>query len=83
MGGLESNRFSNIDLNEMPIATDQIARAARRSPKKLLEEALGFSIMSRNLELVRDLLGKIRAGLNDSGLYPFDLAATYLDGSKQ
>lgn len=82
VNSLESNNFSNVRPDDMPIAVDQIARAARSSPNQLLEEALGFSIMSRNLELVEDLLGKFRERFDVAGLHPFHLACTYLDGSK-
>ena len=53
---LETNDFSNVRLDDLPIAMGQVARAARRSPNELLEEALGFSIMSRNESLAGDLL---------------------------
>ena len=80
--GLESNGFSNVELSDLPIAVDRIAKAAQRSPNELIEEALGFSIMSRNVELMVDLLRQ-RGSHNDlSGLSPFHLAVTYLDGSK-
>ena len=79
---LESNDFSNIKLDELPIAVDHIARAARSSPAELLEEAFGFSIMSRNVELMGELLEKLDCQIEIAGLYPFHLAATYLDGSK-
>lgn len=82
---LESNDFSSVKVVDLPIAVDQVSRAARHSPKELLEEALGFSIMSRNNGLMRDLLDRIlvtKNGLALSGLYPFHLAVTYLDGSK-
>ena len=80
--GLESNNFSNIKLTDLPIAVDQIVRAVRRSSNELLEEALGFSIMSRNEELMTDLLEKLGERSDLSGLYPFHLAISYLDGSK-
>ena len=79
---LESNDFSNVKPGDLPIAVDHIARAARRSPDELLEEAFGFSIMSRNLSLVVDLGGKLAERLDVAGLYPFHLAVSYLDGSK-
>lgn len=80
---LETNDFSNVRLDDLPIAMGQVARAARRSPDELLEEALGFSIMSRNESLAGDLLRKIpRKQLDVAGLYPFHLAVSYLDGSK-
>ncbi|KAH8656006.1 hypothetical protein BGZ60DRAFT_567862 [Tricladium varicosporioides] len=80
---LESNRFSNIEVRNLPIASNQIAKAAKRSPEQLFEEAFGFSIMARNLELVYSMLGEInrkRMTLHD--LYPLHLASTYLNGAR-
>ena len=80
---LESNDFSSVPVIDLPIAANHVSRAARDSPKELLEEALGFSIMSRNVDLMYDLIKKTRhEGVDVSGLYPFHLAVTYLDGSK-
>ena len=79
---LESNDFSSIKPDELPIAVDQVAKAARSSPEELLKETLGFSIMSRNIDLMQALLEEIGDRLDDSGLYPFHLAVSYLDGSK-
>ena len=79
---LESNDFSNVKPGELPIAVDYIARAARSSPEELLQEAFGFSIMSRNLSLVLDFCEKYNGRLEVTGLYPFHLAVSYLDGSK-
>ena len=79
---LESNDFSSVKSNDLPIGIDQIARAARRSPNELLEEALGFSIITRNKDLMIDLLKKIGGRVDIAGLYPLHLAVTYLDGSK-
>ena len=59
-----------------------IVRATRHSPDELLEEALGFSIMSRNAVLMIDLLNQIEDRLDLAGLYPFHLAVSYLDESK-
>lgn len=81
---LENNDFSNVRIDKLPIAVDHVARAVRHSPKELFEEALGFSIMSRNSDLVSDLLRKNEQGdkYDIDMLYPFHLAVTYLDGSK-
>ena len=79
---LESNDFSNVKPDDLPIAVDHIARAARRSPNELLEEAFGFSIMSRNWSLVADLCKRNAGRFDVTGLYPFHLAVSYLDGSK-
>ena len=80
---LENNDFSSVQVADLPIAADHVSRAARHSPKELLVEALGFSIMSRNVDLMEDLMPKVRVQKSDvTGLYPFHLAVAYLDGSK-
>lgn len=79
---LEANKFSNVKFDDLPIAVDHIARAARGSPAELRKEALGFSIMSRNMSLVISLLIQGGRRLDVAGLYPFHLAVSYLDGSK-
>jgi hypothetical protein len=80
---LESNEFSNLEAKDLPISVTQVVKAAKRSPEKLLEEALGFSIMGRNLELISDMFesGNIDR-FATGGLYPLHLAASYLDGGK-
>ena len=80
--GLGGNSFSNIKPNDLPIAVNQIAQAAKRSPEELDKEALGFGIMSRNGEFLSTLLVRWRKTIDPDGLYPFHLAVTYLDGSK-
>ena len=79
---LESNKFSNIEVDKLPIAVNQIAGAARRSPEELAIEALGFIIMGRNMELLSEHLEADAIDLDSSGLYPFHLAISYLDGAK-
>ena len=80
---LQSNDFSNIERGKLPIAVDQIATAARRSPEELAIEAIGFTIMGRNEDLLADHLDMYRdIDLDSSGLYPFHLAISYLDGAK-
>ena len=82
---LESNNFSNIAVDKMPIAVNQIAVAARRSPEELAIEALGFAIMGRNVRLLMEHLDDPEdndVDLDSSGLYPFHLAISYLDGAK-
>jgi len=80
---LESNGFSSINLTQVPLSVSAIVKAIKSSPNQLLEEAIGFSIMSRNAPLLRDLLQKANeAKLVPSNLYPFHLAMSYLDGSR-
>lgn len=81
---LESNNFSSVKIDKLPIAVDHLAKAVHHSPKELFEEALGFSIMSGNLELTFDLLHKnaVEDSFDVAMLYPFHLAVTYLNGSR-
>ena len=79
---LQSNDFSNIERGNLPIAVDQIATAARRSPGEIAIEAIGFTIMSRNVGLLSDYLEDESIDLDSSGLYPFHLAISFLDGAK-
>lgn len=81
---LESNDFSNIEAGKLPISATQIARAAKRSPEQLLEEAFGFSIMARNSALVDDMMVHIdnTADFALHDLFPLHLASSYLDGAK-
>lgn len=81
---LESNNFSSVKIDKLPIAVDHLAKAVHHSPKELFEEALGFSIMSGNLELMFELFLKNENGDKSdvAMLYPFHLAVTYLNGSK-
>ena len=78
---LQSNNFSNIERDKLPIAVDQIATAARRSPEELAIEAIGFTIMGRNAELLEEHLTTRAIDIDSSGLYPFHLAISYLDGA--
>jgi len=80
---LESNDFSNINAKDLPISATQVIKAAKNSPEKLLEEAFGFSIMGRNIDLIWDVIEKRKLGcLATGGLYPLHLATSYLDGGK-
>ena len=80
---LENNDFSNIETESLPVALPQVVKAAKKSPDEMLQEAFGFSIISRNIDLMSDLLDRIMSsGIDVSGLYPLHMAATYLDGSR-
>lgn len=79
---LRSNDFSNIGAEKLPAAIPQVLRAVESKKNELLLEALGFSIMGRNLRLMMKTLAEVRkARLNVTELYPFHLATSYLDGS--
>jgi hypothetical protein len=80
---LESNDFSSIEAKDLPISMTQVVKAAKQSPEKLVEEAFGFSIMGRNIELILDMLeSNNMPDFATEGLYPLHLAASYLDGGR-
>ncbi|KAH8812637.1 hypothetical protein F5884DRAFT_832254 [Xylogone sp. PMI_703] len=83
---LESNQFSNIETNSLPISSSQVLKAIRKSPEDLLYETFGFAIMAHNLDLVESMLEGLadrnHSDLANSGIYPLHLAASYLSGSE-
>lgn len=81
---LEHNDFSTTPAADLPVAIPAIAKAAddERS-NELLLESLGFSIMGRNLNQIEEVLRQLNdKDIDPSPLYPFHLAASFLDGSK-
>jgi hypothetical protein len=81
--GLETNAFTKTKMRDLPVGLNQIVKAVKRSPNELLEEAFGFSIMGRNIDLVIKLIGQMEESeheINLNRLHPFHLATTYLDG---
>jgi hypothetical protein len=87
---LEHNDFSSVSATILPVAIPEIAKAAKRSPNELLLESLGFSIMTRNLDQIDEILqqltnprtGNIWPDVDMTALYPFHMATSYLDGHK-
>lgn len=79
---LESNRFSSYSASQLPLELSTLAKTIERSADEMIEEALGFAIMARNCNLTSITLEKIlNRDVDISSLYPYHLAATYLDGS--
>ncbi|KAI9660396.1 MAG: hypothetical protein M1821_009746 [Bathelium mastoideum] len=80
---LETNDFTNVELNKVSLATQHVAQAARQSPEHILRESLGFAIISGNKDLVSTLLATAREkGIDVSGIYPLHMAVNYLNGAK-
>ena len=78
---LENNDFSSIPANSLPLQPSQIIRAVKRSPEELFLESFSFSIMARNLLLVRDMLKKAGSkNIDVKSVYPLHVATSYLDG---
>lgn len=80
---LESNSFSNLHPSDLPMAISQITMATRRSPKELLQEAFGFSMVARNEEVFWKLLPRASStNFENTGIFPLHLLTSFLDGSK-
>jgi hypothetical protein len=79
---LKDNSFSCINTQDLPLSTTVIATAAAGSPEAMTVEVIGFAIMARNADLITDLIETaIDEDLDLSSIYPYHLAASYLDGS--
>ncbi|KAK8069909.1 hypothetical protein PG994_006525 [Apiospora phragmitis] len=81
---LHTNGFSSIEADLLPPSSTQVVKAAAQSPGELLVDSIGFAIMARNADLLRELLKRnASSGEFELGkLNPYHLAATYLDGAK-
>jgi hypothetical protein len=83
VSALQSNSFSSLPEGDLPFSAGQVASAASKSPNEILVESIGFSIIAGNIDLVAELVNKAKSSSVDlSLLYPFHLAISYLDGSK-
>ncbi|KAE8448090.1 hypothetical protein EG329_009855 [Mollisiaceae sp. DMI_Dod_QoI] len=79
---LQTNAFSTLEKDQLPLSMSHVAKAAENS-KELLLEALGFSIISRNVGLLVELIKKANdVHAEVSSLYPYHLATSYLDGAE-
>ncbi|KAK8110210.1 uncharacterized protein PG998_006667 [Apiospora kogelbergensis] len=81
---LSTNQFSSIGTDILPLSSSKVARAAVQCPGEVLIESVGFAIMARNVELLSGLLAVnlVSDNFQLKKLYPFHLAASYLDGAK-
>jgi hypothetical protein len=80
---LESNDFSDLDVNCLPMGVSQVLKTTPRAENDLLREAFSFSILSRNVHLALDLATKLREGKEEvSDLHFYHLATSYIDGAK-
>ncbi|KAF3027120.1 hypothetical protein E8E15_009399 [Penicillium rubens] len=77
---LETNGFSTVPLEDLPFSVPEVLGSTDHS---LFADSLSFAIMAGNDRLVYNLLESGEMQQADiSGLFPFHLAATYLDGTK-
>ncbi|KAI4861148.1 hypothetical protein F4820DRAFT_461178 [Hypoxylon rubiginosum] len=81
--GLRENIFSAVQSETLPIAADSVMNTIKKSAEELQTETFGFAIMSRNVDVLDDMLGSyLCKGVPKafSTISPFHLAAQYLDG---
>ncbi|UKZ92299.1 uncharacterized protein TrAFT101_007259 [Trichoderma asperellum] len=81
---LTKSDFTSLSPDNLPISSSLISESISNDPRPLQLESFKFAIMAGNLELVESILGKARQekDLNRyfMEIYPYHLAATYLDG---
>lgn len=81
--GLRSNTFTEFEAEDLPLAVDRVADAVSKSAKDVTVEAIGFAIITRNVDALTDLLRVADFDLQAlRRLSPFHLAAKFFDGSK-
>ncbi|CZR64442.1 uncharacterized protein PAC_14340 [Phialocephala subalpina] len=80
---LEMNNFTTLDPKDLPMAVSKVVKAARSSPRELLQESFAFSLVARNERVFWSLLCRA-SSLNfvGTGIYPLHLLTSFLDGSK-
>ena len=87
--GLEGNAFSRHPAQDVPFSTQAVSEQRRKANRQRKQEEIGLAIMSRNLELLQELLQTdLREVDKDTQVLlnemnSLHLAATYLDGSRQ
>lgn len=80
--GLEQNMFTMVQKEGLPLAADSIINTIKKSPDELQAEAIGFIIMSRNIDAFDEILEAEGVPECISAISPFHLAAKFLDGGK-
>lgn len=81
---LRGNNFSNIPETCLPIPVPEIARRNERHSSELVLESIAFAIMSGNHVLLEQMLATAKQhDIDISPIYPFHMAAAFLDGGGQ
>jgi len=80
---LQSNSFSSIAESDLPVSVKRISDIVSGSPTEVFQQGLRFAIMSRNIELVTEMVERaIDDDYDVSVVNPLHLALTFLDGSR-
>lgn len=85
--GLQANHFTTYQAEDLPLAVGCITDTVSRCPQDATVEAIGFAIITRNLDvLMKHVDPETATGTFDPEalrrLSPFHLAARFLDGSR-
>lgn len=82
---ITESTFTSLSPEDLPVSNSLIAESLRKDPSSLYLESLRFAIMAGNTDLVESLIDE---GLKEprfiealKEIYPYHLAAGYLDGS--
>ncbi|KAK1499025.1 hypothetical protein CCUS01_02646 [Colletotrichum cuscutae] len=81
------NRFSTTAPEEVPIACEVVSEVISTSDMPLALDSLAFAIMAGNIELISETLSEMWHSakiwrLDFTGIYPYHLAASFLDGGR-
>lgn len=81
--GLQANAFTTHQAEDLPIAIDHIVKTVSGSTEGAEVEAIGFAIMTRNVDALVELLkNEALDPKTVADISPLHLAAKFLDGSK-
>lgn len=86
LDSIVENDFSDIKTEDLPFSVSHLVKTFEAPNDRLIEEAFGFGVMARNVQVLSDLKMKIEEDeqvekrINE--LHPLHLATSYLDGSK-
>ncbi|KAI1122511.1 hypothetical protein F5Y10DRAFT_287089 [Nemania abortiva] len=73
--------FTSSSPQDLPLAQDVITSAIERDPEALELDAWKLAIIAGNHELLRDLFDMSHIPEGIDSIYPFHLAASFLDGA--
>ncbi|EAQ86815.1 hypothetical protein CHGG_08068 [Chaetomium globosum CBS 148.51] len=81
---ITNSTFSLMAPNNLPISTESLSQSVQQNPELLRVDAWKVAIMAGNVDLLWRLYNKTEGppgGINE--IYPFHLAASFLDGGNK
>lgn len=79
---LQNHGFTTIQDQELPLASHAVVDVATKSPNEVKREAVAFSIMARNLNVLNDLVNEDYKTVELKEIFQFHLTTTFMDGSR-